>query len=424
MSGARPRGPFGLGAGADQRPPKPVGMNATPRIGFSTRVERLGKALPPSPAVVVAIPVKDEEARIAICLAALAEQSGVDFARFAVVLLLNNCRDGTADRVRALAGELPFAVEMRSVELPEPYANAGWARRLGMDAAADLVGEDGLILTTDADTVVDSEWVAANRREIEAGVDAVAGYVMADPTELMELPPEVLERGSLEWEYQQLAAELVARIDAEPHDPWPRHNQNCGASAAITASAYRRIGGLPPRAVGEDRALFESLRRIDGRIRHSLDVQVVTSARTDGRATGGLSDAIRLRGEPDHPCDEMLEVAVVTLRRALWRARLRTLWREGGRELVLRTAWAERLGVPPRDFRRAAERRCFGEFWAEVESLSPRLVRELVTGADLKRELRRMRRLVERSRSGRIVVAEPAFAGALACPQRRRIRAA
>ena len=32
---------------------------------------------------------------------------------------------------------------------------------------------------------------------------------------------------------------------------------------------------------------------------------------TDGRALGGLSDAIRLRGEPDHPCDEMLEVAVV-----------------------------------------------------------------------------------------------------------------
>ncbi|MFV4649383.1 hypothetical protein ACNJUT_22570, partial [Mycobacterium tuberculosis] len=93
---------------------------------------------------------------------------------------------------------------------------------------------------------------------------------------------------SLEWEYQQLAAELDARMDPEAHDPWPRHNQNCGASAAVTATAYRAIGGLPPRPVGEDRALFEMLRRIDGKIRHSLEVQVVTSARTDGRASGGL----------------------------------------------------------------------------------------------------------------------------------------
>ena len=54
-----------------------------------------------------------------------------------------------------------------------------------------------------------------------------------------------------------------------------------------------------------------------------------TSARTDGRALGGLSDAIRLRGEPDHACDEMLELTIVTFRRALWRRRLRTLWTAG-----------------------------------------------------------------------------------------------
>ena len=59
---------------------------------------------------------------------------------------------------------------------------------LAMEAAANLVAPDGLILTTDADTLVETDWVAANRREIAAGADAVAGYVMADPTELILLP--------------------------------------------------------------------------------------------------------------------------------------------------------------------------------------------------------------------------------------------
>ncbi len=266
-----------------------------------------------------------------------------------------------------------------------------------MEAAAELVRPEGLILTTDADTVVDRDWISANQDEISRGVDAVAGYVMADPAELMELPPDILERGSLEWEYQQLAAELVARVDPDPCDPWPRHNQNCGASAAITAEAYVCVGGLPPRPVGEDRALFESLRRLDRTIRHSLDVQVVTSARTDGRALGGLSDAIRLRGEPDHPCDEMLEIAVVTLRRAVWRAELRQLWPQRP-DAMSRSAWAGKLRISERDFHRASERHHFGEFWAELENLSPRLKRELVTGGGLKQELRRIRRLVERAR--------------------------
>ena len=393
-------------------------MSSSPRVSFPTRVERLGPALSRSPSTVVAVPVKDEEDRIAACVCALASQVEVDWTDVALILLLNNCSDATADRIRALP-DLPVHVELLHVELPEPYANAGWARRLGMEAAADLVAADGVILTTDADTLVETDWIAANRREIAAGADAVAGYVMADPMELMELPAAILERGSLEWEYQQLVAEMVARVDPDPHDPWPRHNQNCGASAAITCATYRRIGGLPPRAVGEDRALFEMVRRVDGKIRHSLDVQVVTSARTDGRALGGLSDAIRLRGEPDHACDDMLEVAMVAVRRALWRRRLRALWTMGGARAIGESAWPARLGVSAPELRSACEPACFGEIWARIEAVAPRLRRELVTGRDLKRELRRMRKIVEAVRSGSLTLDD--HPSALARPVRNRI---
>lgn len=373
-------------------------MNATARPRFSIRIKRFGGKTALRPLAVVAIPVKNEVERIGRCLQSLAGQTGVDPAEVLVVLLLNNCDDGTAEAIEALAPDLPFRLELHDVDLPLPYANAGWARRLAMEAAAAAVAPEGLILTTDADTLVDQDWIEANRREIAHGVDAVAGYVMADPIELMELDPAILERGALEWEYQQLAAELEARQDAEPHDPWPRHNQNCGASAAVTAAAYRRIGGLPPKRVGEDRALFEMLRRADLKIRHSLDVQVVTSARTDGRALGGLSDAIRLRGDPDHPCDDALEVAMATLRRSHWRGRLRADWKAGRLDQHWQ-GWAERLGVSPTLFRRAMERPSFGELWAELEARSPRLRRRLVTATMLRREIRRMRRLVEAARA-------------------------
>ena len=269
-------------------------MTATSHVSFAIRAETLGPRPAAAPSAVVAVPVKDEEARIESCLCALAGQLEVDFDDLAVVLLLNNCRDATADRVRVLAGQLPFRLELREVDLPPAYANAGWARRLAMEAAADLVSPDGLILTTDADTLVETDWIAANRREIAAGADAVAGYVMADPTELIELPPEILERGSLEWEFQQLGAEMVARVDPDLNDPWPCHNQNCGASAAITAAAYRRIGGLPPRPVGEDRALFEMVRRIDGRI---VQEQIIADLTDAEHASGRVGETAAIHQE-------------------------------------------------------------------------------------------------------------------------------
>ena len=140
------------------------------------------------------------------------------------------------------------------------------------------------------------------------------------------------------------------------------------------------------------------MRLIDGKIRHSLDVHVVTSARTDGRALGGLSDQIRLRGEPDHPCDDALEVAVSVLRRAVWRRSLRTLW-ESGDILSETDAWARKLGVSPAAFVSAARTPHFGRFWAELEGLSAKLQWRLVTGGELKRELRRIKRIVQSARA-------------------------
>ena len=86
------------------------------------------------PRVVVAIPARDEAARIAGCLGALARQRQV--RPDAVVLVLNNCRDASAERARALVPALPFALEIIERDLPPALACAGVARRIGMERAA------------------------------------------------------------------------------------------------------------------------------------------------------------------------------------------------------------------------------------------------------------------------------------------------
>jgi glycosyltransferase involved in cell wall biosynthesis len=155
-----------------------------------------GRSAPlPAPPMLVAIPVRNEAARIAACLAALAAQ--VDLAgrplatdSFGLVLLLNNCADDTAGVIAHCRISMPTWVVAR--ELPPSHAHAGAARRLAMDAAAGWLtaGEraPSAILTTDADTRVAPDWIARHQAAFARGLDGLAGYVVADPAEYAELP--------------------------------------------------------------------------------------------------------------------------------------------------------------------------------------------------------------------------------------------
>lgn len=324
------------------------------------------------------------------CLLAIAAQTDIDLSDLAVIVLLNNCRDDSLERVRATVGLLPFAIEAVSVELPLSHANAGWARRLAMEEAARVVRSDGVLLTTDADSIADPDWIASTMREFAAGADAVAGFVTADWGELSQLPPEVLQQGADEWEYQNLAAELEALADPQPYDPWPRHNQNCGASTAIRAALYAELGGLPPEPVGEDRALFDAVRARDGRIRHSLAAHVVASARTTGRASGGMADALRTRGSDVYECDEILEPAIDTLRRNRWRHEARQHWRAGRLN-----QWMQAKGIDA-EIIAGSPTRCFWPLWLTIEAGEPRLARRRMRSDELPRELRRIRKILDR----------------------------
>jgi hypothetical protein len=368
------------------RLPRPARLLTTP----AQLARTLWRQLPPPAAglrACIIIPAKDEAHHLPATLAALAAQTELSGAPlpsgcFEVIVLANNCTDGTAAAVRQVATCYPaLALHVAELQLPKDLAHVGQARRLLMDAASQRLeataGPSGLILSTDADTLAAPDWLAACRAEVAAGAAAVGGRILTRldaPAELSiseadgpELAPLAVRRTQLrDATYYLLRNQLECLLDPCESDPWPRHHQHFGASLALTVAAYRQVGGLPVVRYLEDEALWRALCRHDLPVRHSPRVRVSTSARQQGRVEVGLSWQLREwaahaleQREPRVECPRQLA--------ALWQARheLRACWQgrsqptpAGFRE------WALMLGVQAGEMHeKLYKAQSFGEFW-------------------------------------------------------------
>src|SRR5690349_5641832 len=147
--------------------------------------EAFDSAQPNTHPVVVAVPARNEAERIGACLAALRDQQRRPDA---VVLLLNNCTDDTEAVARAMAPGLGYHLDIVNRDLRAARANAGCARRLAMQLAAERAGPRGMLLTTDADAIVPIDWVRRNLAALDGGADVVCGRVEVDPIEALLIP--------------------------------------------------------------------------------------------------------------------------------------------------------------------------------------------------------------------------------------------
>jgi cellulose synthase/poly-beta-1,6-N-acetylglucosamine synthase-like glycosyltransferase len=246
--------------------------------------------------IAIAIPARNEAEALPGCLRALATAADhAGLSRIHVVVLANNCDDDTAGVAARLDLGPRLIVDVIERELSPKRAHAGWSRRLALDAAADrLRGGGDLLLSTDADTLVAEDWLARTAVWFDRGYDAVAGLARLRPRELRRLPRAHRARLAAIRRYDHAIGRLKAARDGG--EPWPRHFYEGGASIALTHAAYRATGGAPTPSVGEDKALFDAVRRTGGRVRHPVDVRVMTSPRLIGRAAGGTSDTLALWG--------------------------------------------------------------------------------------------------------------------------------
>ncbi len=230
---------------------------------------------------VVVVPARDEEARIGGCLRALAAQRLEPGQRFAVVVVLDGCRDATG----AVATEVAAAHGLELRLIAGPGSGAGGARRAGMEhAAARLIAAGrphGLIASTDADTRPEPDWLGRQLAHARAGAHAIGGQIDLDADELAALPAGVAARRAT------AADARLARLRAV--EPAAEHHHFAGASLAVRADVYAAVGGIDPQVALEDEAFAARLRAHGVPILRPLDVRVRTSARASGRSRRGLA---------------------------------------------------------------------------------------------------------------------------------------
>lgn len=230
-------------------------------------------------AVGVVVPARDEAGTIGATLRSVRRALGVaGVTRSAVVVVADDCHDRTAEVARASlsAGDLVVEHQGRCV---------GAARQAGSEAAMSVLGTEPartFLLFTDADTNPGPCWVARHLAHAASGVECVAGTVALDPS----APPAL--RAAFERTYR---SGIGARTHPHVH----------GANLGIRADTLARAGGWPPLRTGEDHALWQAVGRLHRLRVQDPRIEVLTSARTTGRAPEGFArDLQHLALAPSH----------------------------------------------------------------------------------------------------------------------------
>ena len=216
----------------------------------------------------VVVPAKNESQALGPCLMALTEAARRVDLPVHVLVVLDDCSDGSTEAVRAVASKTD-GVRIDHMEVTAN--NVGQVRRTGMEELIARIGTtDTWLATTDADTVVPPHWLAAQLRHVALGAEVVAGTVTVN--DWSDRPAGLRERAARSYAHHPL-----------------RHGHVHGANLAFGATAYLAAGGFPDRRHGEDVALMRSFRRNGNRIAWAVDLAVATSARRDARAPAGFA---------------------------------------------------------------------------------------------------------------------------------------
>jgi glycosyltransferase involved in cell wall biosynthesis len=242
----------------------------------------------------IIVPVKDEESNLTEMLDALRQQvdpigNAIPAEYYEVLLLANNCSDHSYALARSYQERYPeFHLHVEEIFLEKPHAHIGTVRRLLMDEAYQrfqiLDNPDGIIISTDGDSRVDSCWLHYIFTEFEAGCDVVGGRIISEYSKSPSRKFHLKDVG-----YRYLVSHLESHLDPCSFDPWPRHFQCFGPSTAVKCSIYEKAGRLPVLPYLEDENFRKALVRIDARIRRSPWVKVYTSSRESGKVDFGFS---------------------------------------------------------------------------------------------------------------------------------------
>lgn len=242
--------------------------------------------------IAICIPARNEAASLPALCAALdrLDRQGVDLT---ICLLLDTCHDASVEVAGAYATRAPSPVVVEQLVQPDP--NAGRARNAAMLLGVAALDGPGLLLSTDADSVPDADWLQAMVAGCRAA-DVVAGRVVRTVTQ----PNPLQDR--IEAYYDMLHA-LRRTIDPVAWEAKATHHHASGANLGLSADSYRALGGFLPLANGEDARLIDDAGRAGLRVRRDAASVVNTSDRRIGRVAHGFAGSLRALDRGDEAVD-------------------------------------------------------------------------------------------------------------------------
>ncbi len=258
----------------------------------------------PLPGAIV-VPALAESASLPEFLAALAADHTLPPSGLAVIIVVNNREDAAPaekeDNRRTLAmlaeavPRLPFPLGIvdatsPGLELPRKDGGVGLARKIGHDLLLPLLeyaGNDPLLVSLDADTLVEPGYAGAIRRHFEGA--SAGGAVIP----FAHRPAGEAEQERAIERYELFLRCYVAGL-AHAGSPYAFHT--VGSAMACRASAYLRCGGMNRRRAGEDFYFLQSLAktagmaRVDGTTVHPSPRRSERVPFGTGRAMNALLD--------------------------------------------------------------------------------------------------------------------------------------
>jgi glycosyltransferase involved in cell wall biosynthesis len=139
-------------------------------------------------------------------------------------------------------------IVIREEKLPIKHAGAGWARKIGMDEAAQrwaMTPYDGPILCLDADCRVSEDYLIAAEKSFADPVVNIGHFYFEHLYHLEQDP--VLQDGIIQYELH-----LRCFINGLKTAGYPFAVHTVGSCMAVRSSTYVRSGGMNRRKAGED----------------------------------------------------------------------------------------------------------------------------------------------------------------------------
>lgn len=241
-----------------------------PLTRTNTSPQRHGWHSPPRAIneLAVVVPARNERLRIGVALDAILTATttlGTTYPQVAVrvVVVLDRCTDGTAERV----------ADYPSVEaVTSNHGMVGAARAQGIShilATTNTAPHALWLACTDADSQVPYNWLLHHYETARSGADVLLGTVR----------PQLHGTELHTW------TERHTLRDGHPHVH--------GANLGISAYAYLAAGGFPHVAEHEDQILATNARTLGLRVDSTDNAPVQTSARRTGRTPGGMAGYLR-----------------------------------------------------------------------------------------------------------------------------------